>query len=42
MEIKCRCIGMLSGGKWDKVLESNRRVYDAEYIAPTITCCGGG
>lgn len=42
MEIKCRCIGLLTGGKWDKVLESNRRVYDAEYIAPTITCCGGG
>ncbi|HZK00264.1 MAG TPA: DNA (cytosine-5-)-methyltransferase, partial [Tissierellaceae bacterium] len=32
----------LSGGKWDKIHESARRVYDEEGIAPTIPTCGGG
>lgn len=32
----------LSGGKWDKIHESARRVYHEEGIAPTIpTVCGG-
>lgn len=31
----------LSGGKWDKIHESARRVYDEEGIAPTIPTCGG-
>lgn len=34
--------GTLCGGKWDKNLECNRRVYSIEGIAPTITTCGGG
>ena len=32
----------LSGGKWDKIHESARRVYDEEGISPTIPTCGGG
>ncbi|NLC04079.1 MAG: hypothetical protein GX787_07375 [Tissierellia bacterium] len=32
----------LSGGKWDKIHESARRVCDEEGIAPTIPTCGGG
>lgn len=32
----------LEGGKWDKIHESARRVYDGEGIAPTIPTCGGG
>lgn len=34
--------GTLNGGKWDKNLESNRRVYSMNGISPTITTCGGG
>ena len=32
----------LKGGKWDKIHESARRVYNEEGIAPTIPTCGGG
>lgn len=32
----------LSGGKWDKIHESARRVYEEDGIAPTIPTCGGG
>jgi len=32
----------LSGGKWDKIHESARRVYDETGISPTIPTCGGG
>ena len=42
MTERCKCIGMLSGGKWDKINESCRRVYDTDYLSPTITTCGGG
>ena len=38
----CKCVGMLSCGKWDRVKEQNRRVYSADYISPTLTTCGGG
>lgn len=31
----------LSGGKWDKIYESARRVYFEEGISPTIHTCGG-
>jgi hypothetical protein len=41
-EIKCKQVGTLRGGKWDKLLESNRRVYSCEALAPTVTTCGGG
>ena len=34
--------GTLSGGKWDKIHESSRRVYDENGIAPTIPTCSGG
>ena len=34
--------GDLEGGKWDKINESCRRVYDEEGIAPTIHTCQGG
>lgn len=42
MEIRCKCVGMLSGGKWDKLHDICRRVYSIEYISPTITHMGGG
>ena len=32
----------LSGGKWDKMHEQSRRVYDENGIAPTIHTMGGG
>lgn len=32
----------LSGGKWDKIYESARRVYSEKGISPTIHTCGGG
>ena len=32
----------LSGGKWDKINESCRRVYSENGIAPTLHTCGGG
>ena len=35
-------VGELAGGKWDKINESCRRVYDSDGIAPTVTTCGGG
>ena len=35
-------VGELTGGKWDKINESCRRVYDPDGIAPTLTTCGGG
>lgn len=35
-------VGNLSGGKWDKINESCRRVYDPSGLAPTIHTCQGG
>lgn len=35
-------VGEMTGGKWDKINESCRRVYDSDGIAPTLTTCGGG
>lgn len=40
-ELNCMKIATLSGGKWESAIESNRRVYSAEAIAPTVTTCGG-
>lgn len=34
--------GTLNGEKWNRNLESNRRVYSTNGISPTITTCGGG
>lgn len=39
---QCECLGMLEGGKWDNLLDANRRVYSTEKASPTITTCGGG
>lgn len=41
-EMNCKKVGDLSGGKYDKMLECNKRVYSTEYCSPTITTCGGG
>lgn len=41
-EIKCEQIGMLIGGKWDKLHEQSRRVYGVNGLAPTMHTCGGG
>lgn len=35
-------VGSLSGGKWDKIHESARRVYDIETFSPTIHTMQGG
>lgn len=40
-EIKCNCVGML-GGKYEKMHDIARRVYDTNGIAPTQHTCGGG
>lgn len=42
MDRECVCIGMLSGGVWDRVYECCRRVYSVRGISPTVTACGGG
>ena len=34
--------GNLKGGKWDKINESCRRVYNADGLAPTLHTCQGG
>lgn len=39
---RCECVGSLSGGKWDKINESCRRVYSTEQASPTLHTCGGG
>ena len=39
---KCVQVGNLSGGKWDKIYESCRRVYSTDGISPTISTCQGG
>ena len=41
-EIKCEQVGMLSGGKWDKLHDQSRRVYGVNGLAPTMYTCGGG
>lgn len=40
--ISCECIGMLKGGKWDKMHEISRRVYSTDGCCPTLHTCGGG
>lgn len=40
-EIKCNCVGMLDG-KYEKLHDRARRVYDTNGIAPTQHTCGGG
>lgn len=40
--IKCEQVGMLSGGKWDKLHEQSRRIYSPDGLSPTIHTCAGG
>lgn len=40
--MKCKLIGRLFGGKWDKSFDLARRVYSVEGLAPTLHTCGGG
>jgi DNA (cytosine-5)-methyltransferase 1 len=41
-EPRCQQVGMLAGGKWDKLHDISRRVYSGEGVAPTIHTSGGG
>lgn len=41
-DIKCECVGMLGGEKYEKMHDIARRVYDVNGIAPTQHTCGGG
>lgn len=41
-ELKCNQVGILSGGKWDKLHDTNRRVYASDGLSPTLTTMGGG
>lgn len=41
-DIKCECVGMLGGEKYEKMHDIARRVYDTNGIAPTQHTCGGG
>ena len=38
----CIQVGTLTGDKWDKMIDSSRRVYSDEGISPTVHTCGGG
>ncbi|MFI3165321.1 MAG: DNA (cytosine-5-)-methyltransferase [Bacillota bacterium] len=41
-EPKCVVLGELQNEKYQKMMESSRRVYDTNGIAPTVHTCGGG
>lgn len=41
-EPRCIQVGHLQGGKWNKINESCRRVYDEEGLSPTVHTCQGG
>lgn len=41
-DIRCECVGMLGGEKYEKKHDIARRVYDTNGIAPTQHTCGGG
>ena len=40
--VRCKQVADLVGGKWDKIHESCRRVYDSNGLSPTIHTCQGG
>lgn len=40
--MECKQVGILTGGKWDKMHDCIRRVYDTDALSPTITSGGGG
>ena len=37
----CKVKYMLCGDKWDKMHDISRRVYDTDYLSPTLHICGG-
>ncbi len=39
---KCNEVGILSGGKWDKMYDQSRRVYGTDGLCPTLHTQGGG
>lgn len=39
--VKCEEVGILHGGKWDKLQDISRRVYGTDGVAPTVHTCGG-
>ncbi len=39
---KCVKVGELSGGKWDKTLDMNKKVYSDNGLCPTLTTMQGG
>ena len=42
-DIGCKCVGMLTDEKWESKIDYMRRVYDPDYLSPTIaTVTGGG
>lgn len=41
-ELKCNQVGMLSGGKWDKLHDISRRVYGVDGLSSTLYTAGGG
>lgn len=41
MKNNCEIIGMLNG-RYENLLDVNRRVYYTNGVSPTITTCGGG
>ena len=41
MKNNCEIIGMLNG-RYENLLDVNRRVYSTNGVSPTITTCGGG
>ena len=41
-EPKCVVVGQIEEGKWGKVIDMHKRVYDPNGIAPTLATCSGG
>lgn len=41
MSDKCEQVGVLQGGKWDKMYDISKRVYSDEGTSPTLHTCGG-
>lgn len=37
----CKVKYFLCGGKWEHTIDMNRRVYDTDYLAPTLKVVGG-
>jgi len=38
----CKVKYFLCGGKWEHTIDMHRRVYDTNYLAPTLKVVGGG